>query len=325
MSQVLVSIIIPVYNNSCTVIETLNSIKHQSFRNWECIIVDDGSKDDSYFIIEKFIKSDKRFKLFKRSQKRPKGANACRNIGKENSLGEFILFMDADDLLEHSCLEGRLSYFNDESIDAVIFDTGTFREEQDEINIFNRYLEYSNCNSYLDMFLTYEIPWNIMGPLWKAKSIKQIAFDEKLQRLQDLDFHIRILQTPKLDIKRIHVIDNLYRLTNKTPTLKNVRVVYKSSMYFFKKMFVNGIQYSSGDKLKRFMVFLLIKFYYNNYTQMNKEIKAFEKLMFSNLSFSIREKTLLSLKKASHKFKFQSIKNIGMNVLNKLVNKEFSI
>ena len=106
----LVSIIIPTYNRANLIGETLNSIKAQTYTNWECIVVDDGSTDQSDRVLEIYCKKDHRFQFYNRPEKRPKGANACRNYGFKKSKGVYILFFDSDDFMLKTKLELQLNY-----------------------------------------------------------------------------------------------------------------------------------------------------------------------------------------------------------------------
>jgi glycosyltransferase involved in cell wall biosynthesis len=87
----LVSIVIPNYNRESLIEETLNSVLQQTINNWECIIVDDGSTDNSINLIKHFTEKDNRFKLILRDRK-PKGASTCRNIGIAHSRSQYIVF-----------------------------------------------------------------------------------------------------------------------------------------------------------------------------------------------------------------------------------------
>ena len=96
-----VSIILPTYNRIHLLRETLNSIFYQNFENWECIIVDDGSTDNTKEISENWMYIDKRFKyIYQQNAER----SAARNHGIENAIGEWICFLDSDDYY----LENRL-------------------------------------------------------------------------------------------------------------------------------------------------------------------------------------------------------------------------
>ena len=95
----LVSIIIPTFNRSQLICETLDSVLAQTYENWECIIVDDGSTDDTKTVVSEYVKKDSRFQFHHRPINRPKGGNAARNFGYENSKGEYINWIDDDDIM----------------------------------------------------------------------------------------------------------------------------------------------------------------------------------------------------------------------------------
>ena len=91
----LVSIIIPVYNAASYLEETINSIQEQTYSNWEAIFIDDCSSDNSYNLIKKYQKEDKRIKLIK--NKTNSGAAVSRNNGINHAEGDYLCFLDADD------------------------------------------------------------------------------------------------------------------------------------------------------------------------------------------------------------------------------------
>ena len=99
----LVSIVIPLYNRAELIAETLQSVLMQFYQNWECIVVDDGSTDNSFQVIKSLFEKDNRIKVYERNRE-PKGASTCRNIGIEKSNGEYIIFLDSDDLLDSDSL-----------------------------------------------------------------------------------------------------------------------------------------------------------------------------------------------------------------------------
>lgn len=127
MPYPLVSIIIPVYNSSKYLRETLDSIKNQNYKNWECIIVDDESTDNSVEIINIFLIEDKRFKLFERPSYMIKGGNSCRNYGFENSKGEFINWFDSDDVMLENFISDKMNVFNKET--EIVISSGYFVNE----------------------------------------------------------------------------------------------------------------------------------------------------------------------------------------------------
>ncbi|GIR59250.1 MAG: hypothetical protein CM15mP65_18310 [Crocinitomicaceae bacterium] len=105
----MISIIIPNYNKSQFVAETINSIKEQTYDNWEAIIIDDCSSDNSVEIIAGLTSNDNKFKL--KVNLSNKGANYCRNVGIKEAKGDFIIFLDSDDILSKDCLKNRIDFF----------------------------------------------------------------------------------------------------------------------------------------------------------------------------------------------------------------------
>lgn len=98
-----VSIVMPVYNAEKFLIETLDSVKNQTFTDFECVIVNDGSTDNSLEIINSYVENDKRFKVF--TVPNSGCANIPRDISIKNSTGEFVFNLDADDKIDFDCLE----------------------------------------------------------------------------------------------------------------------------------------------------------------------------------------------------------------------------
>ena len=94
--NVLVSIIVPCYNHAHFLDEALQSVLNQTYLNWECIIVNDGSPDNTEQVAQKWCKKDNRFSYI---EKKNGGLSSARNAGIKISHGEFILPLDADDIL----------------------------------------------------------------------------------------------------------------------------------------------------------------------------------------------------------------------------------
>lgn len=104
----LISIISPSYNSSDFIEETINSISTQTYQNWELIVIDDFSKDDTVGILKKLSKNDSRIKIFTNATNQ--GAAISRNIGLENARGRFIAFLDSDDLWYPEKLEIQVNF-----------------------------------------------------------------------------------------------------------------------------------------------------------------------------------------------------------------------
>ena len=108
-----VSVIVPVYNNEKYIRETLNSLKAQTFSDFEALCIDDGSSDNSSGIIQEFAATDQRFHyVFQENS----GAGPARNNGLSKATGEYVSFLDGDDLYDPDYLK-RLFFIGDRSAD----------------------------------------------------------------------------------------------------------------------------------------------------------------------------------------------------------------
>lgn len=185
-----ISIVIPTYNAALTINDVLQSIMEQSFTNWECILVDDGSTDNTYEMIENFTKLDKRIRQCSR-QTKIKGANTCRNTGLRVANNNWVMFVDSDDLLLPYCLQQRIKDL-DHNADMNIFNTAFVNSDNQIDGYFmvrNKQTEYLICD-----LIRHIIPWHTMSPLWKKDFLCKIGgWNENYPRLQDVELNIRAL------------------------------------------------------------------------------------------------------------------------------------
>ena len=186
----LVSIIIPTYNRAHLIGETLDSILLQTHTNWECIIVDDGSTDNTDEILKKYCNLDSRFHYHHRPKDRLKGPNSCRNYGFEMSKGDYVNWFDSDDLYKSDALETFLNKFA-EKIDVVVakvvkVDSET-KLEIKENNILSK--------NIIEDYFTGVITFYVCGPMWRRSFLnkQKELFDERIMNLDDWDFNLRML------------------------------------------------------------------------------------------------------------------------------------
>lgn len=193
----LVSVIIPTYNRAHLIGETLESIQAQTYQNWECIIVDDGSTDNTAEVLQKFLNSDSRFQYYIRPENKKKGPNSCRNFGFEKSKGEFINWFDSDDILFEDSIALRIANFND-TLDAVvakceIFDSSTGLKISENTIL-------SKGNMIKDYFVG-NMTFYVSGPVWRRSFLEKQKelFDERIRYLDDWDFNLRMIyQNPNI-------------------------------------------------------------------------------------------------------------------------------
>ena len=170
------------------------SVVNQTYPHWELIIVDDCSTDDSLKAINPFLK-DARITLIKNEKNQ--GGNFCRNLGLKLSKGNFILFLDGDDLLTEFCLDKRMAATNKyPDGNLFIFTMGVFYSKPGDASE----LWIPRSKHPLRDFLQHSLPWSILQPLWKRDLILELqGFDESFLRLQDVELNTRALLNDKVN------------------------------------------------------------------------------------------------------------------------------
>lgn len=186
-----VSVIIPSYNREALLCETLDSLRAQTFSDWEAIIVDDNSKDGSLEVARRYSALDGRFRAFSR-QGEKLGACVCRNQGLSFATGDLIVFLDSDDLLSESCLEHRviaMDRFPDCGYGVYLSEI--FKHTiGDQKQLWNSFTETGD----LLRFLSLDLVWFTTCPIWRKPVILQLGgFDETLPSFQDWALHVRAL------------------------------------------------------------------------------------------------------------------------------------
>lgn len=148
--KALVSIIIPTYNRAHLIGETLDSVLRQTYSDWECIVVDDGSTDETSEIVQCYLDKDSRFKYYLRPRIRPKGANACRNYGFELSKGEYIQWLDSDDLIGQEKITEQVALLEQKGVSFIATCKWEYFSDSSNLNGLKE-IERSVYNSFLDM------------------------------------------------------------------------------------------------------------------------------------------------------------------------------
>ena len=117
MNQELISIVVPIYNVENYLRMCLDSIQNQTYKNFECLLINDGSPDNSAEICREYVAKDSRFRYF---EKENGGLSSARNYGIDRAEGSFITFVDSDDWLEHDALDRLYDALKKENADISI-------------------------------------------------------------------------------------------------------------------------------------------------------------------------------------------------------------
>ncbi len=193
MEQPLVSIIIPTYNRAQLLLETLRSISEQTFGNWECIVVDDGSSDDTEMLLKRMVSEDNRFRYYERPAALPKGANACRNYGFEQANGTLINWFDSDDLMHPEKLQRQVAALQQQQVPFTVCQTLVFQDTPE--NILGLRKDAIASEDFFNDFIQNKIKWLTQAPLLRRDFVdaENLRFDPSLARSQERDFFVRVL------------------------------------------------------------------------------------------------------------------------------------
>jgi glycosyltransferase involved in cell wall biosynthesis len=316
MKNPLVSIIIPTFNRAHLISETLDSVLAQTYSNWECIVVDDGSKDVTKEVLNTYREKDSRFHFHSRPVVRPKGANACRNYGVELSKGEYVMFLDSDDICEPYCLFERAKLIvKDTSVDLLIRDTSLLIDSKKQKHSINKDPKFSGVENYLRMFLRYEIPWPIMGCLYKKSILEDCNFDENLNRFQDVSLNIKILSGPnQVKISRNYKIDSYYRVDQDKVFKGNFIGNMLDSLLVFYEIHVDLFKNKDyASDLRQFSCKIILGFVTPYFNQNKKESNRIFKWSLKSDLYTLNQKKHMFFLMIALNLDLFKVKGIGMN------------
>ena len=188
MDNIRVSVIVPVYNLSEYIGDTLDSIINQDFKNFELIVVDDGSADDSLEIInDKLSKSGLDYIIIHQENM---GVSKARNVGIGASKGEYLVFVDGDDYITPNHLSQLYNGRTDFSLTQLV------KKDGDDLSKPHHYSSSEiSCDDFIKKELNMEIPFNFCQLMYKSSIIKDndIRFDENAIYGEDTEFALKAL------------------------------------------------------------------------------------------------------------------------------------
>lgn len=333
MSTELVSVIIPVFNVEKHIVNCLNSLKNQTFKNFELIIVNDGSTDNTKKRIEDFFANNSCFKNIKIINQSNKGVSAARNIGIKNSRGKYICFIDSDDMIHKEFLSYLYGTMVLGKTDFCISSFKVVNEDVeygDLIKDGELNLKKIKINQYefMKKYLLSEVNISICSLLIKKEYIENnnIFFREGAKYSEDMEFVWKILANSIKEISFIETPLYFYKVRhdsamskidlNRTDGFKiykeleeyfevNCQVFYT----FFKKYGVAKWVWSTVWQ---------VAVASENFKQFDSNIKVYEpKKYFRKLKFVNKLKISLSswLYLISPRIYYKTVKNLGSKKL----------
>lgn len=196
-SEELISIIVPIYNSGRYLRQCLDSIINQSYKNFEVLLINDGSVDDSATICKEYVEKDSRIRYF---EKENGGVSSARNLGLKNAKGNYITFVDSDDWVEENYLEVLYNALKENKVDVAISTHKDFNMDDDlyylpfyseeQLHILD--IGKVARDEFLELFpelssVSHDFSC-VASKLFKADLVKNLLFDESVNYGEDLDF-----------------------------------------------------------------------------------------------------------------------------------------
>ncbi|WP_321374238.1 glycosyltransferase family 2 protein [uncultured Draconibacterium sp.] len=258
-----VTIIIPVYNAEKYIEECLKSILAQDYTDFECILVDDGSKDNSKFICETYKNKDSRFVVLNQSNS---GASIARFNGVKMAKGEWIMFVDSDDTLNSNALS--LLFHEAKHCQIVIGQTKLFPEAYTwpfipQKALFNKF-------EYLKKLMTHKIHGGPCARIIKKELFNDFVYDIPKTVIcgEDYIMNIRLC----LDLKNVKIIDHVIynyrylehdykqnisllfqRMVEEIKSIANLKISTFQNLYLYAVTILTFFRRSIKTSLKRFL------------------------------------------------------------------------
>lgn len=216
MEDNLVSIITPSYNSSRFIKDTIESVINQTYQNWELLITDDCSIDNTVAIIEDYVKKDSRIKIF--IQDKNRGPGAARNNSISRAKGRYIAFLDSDDIWEKNKLERQIDFITEKNVAFVFSSYYLMNESGVSLKKIIRVPEQITYRGYLKN--------TIIGCLTVLIDIKQTGKFEMplISTSQDMATWLQILKKGYNAYGMLEVLAG-YRLVQNSNTAKKWKAV----------------------------------------------------------------------------------------------------
>ena len=214
MDKSLISVIVPCYNQSEFLDESLGSIFFQTYTNWECIIVNDGSTDETSAIAKKWQAKDKRFKYI---WQKNAGLSAARNTGLAAAKGNFIQFLDADDVITPDKFQLSINFL-EKDCSVVVSNFQTFTYDSQTLNE-----PYCNLSEASFSFNSLLVKWPVASVpihcgIFQSELLKEFRFPEQLKAYEDWVMWLYLFKK-KPKIKFVDIPSALYRQQSHSLTM----------------------------------------------------------------------------------------------------------
>jgi glycosyltransferase involved in cell wall biosynthesis len=191
-----VTIIMATYNRASFILETLRSIQNQIFKDWECLIIDDGGTDSTAVVIAPILAQDNRFQYLHRPDTYHKGLPGTRNYGLDLAKGDYIIFFDDDDIVHPQNLELCVMELSQNAVSFCRYVREVFYDTFDyNFDYSKEYKRFFIDKRDVFKLLNQELPFNSCAVLWKKECFFENRYTEHLLHAEEWELYSRILST----------------------------------------------------------------------------------------------------------------------------------
>lgn len=251
-----VSIITPMYNSETFISETINSVLNQTYKNWELLLIDDCSSDNTLQIAKLFSKRHSNIKVLKNSTNL--GTAISRNFGIEKSKGDFIAFLDADDLWKPEKLEKQLDFVKRNNCDVCFSSYELINKKGKKLNKLVKALPVLSYNKLLKS----NYIGNLTG-LYNTKTLGKIK-TTNLRKRQDWLLWLEAIKKSGKPAKGIQEPLAYYRVRKDSMSSKKLNLL-KYNYWVYRK----GLKFSIIKSIYFFILFLFEQFFVKSKQMIN--------------------------------------------------------
>jgi glycosyltransferase involved in cell wall biosynthesis len=309
MNKGLISVVIPVYNVEQYLPKTLDCILEQTYTNWELILVDDGSTDGSVEVAKTYCEKDRRV-LFVQRESLPKGAPHCRNIGLSLAKGDYVIYLDSDDIIAPYCFQQRIDFIEANECDFAVFPLMGFYNKL--FDAHGMIFGYKPEGDSVVALLRRTLPFVVVSNIYKRKRLVEsgVTWDMDLKSYQDSDYNLQVIRAG-LSYKISNLLpDYFYRLSvtnsicKKLYTVSNCQsqigflqkqtAIYGTNKVYHKALLICAAQIfqnilASEDKEKMVLDFVRIDLF-KNHALLRNSLK-----LIANISGNSKNEVILSM------------------------------
>lgn len=281
-----VSFIMPLYNAETTVGKMVDSIRNQTFTDWELIVVDDGSTDTSGAILDDYAQTDVRIKVI---HQKNSGVASARQCGIDHAAGEYIIHADADDWVDADMLESMVGMARREIADIVIADYYVNYPSGDEAVVKQDFVSAHPGDVLFDIYNK-----KLFGGLWHKLISKRAYMESKARFLPDINYCedvlllTQILSNPNLKI--VHLPDAFYHYCIVGSSLtRNVTKKGLENLKRFHNAAKSMLPFNAQQLKSIFDEFALSEFkvlfmnkLYNNSSELRDEFQRIKKIAYGS-------------------------------------------